>query len=184
MLLLFFLIIYLISSVIRRFKQRSTDLPGQYEYASLFRRFAAYFIDAIITALPVVSVGYLFFTGDSFSKNPFKFVALILFSAMAVIVGSFLYHSLLEGLWGKTIGKKLCGIVVRGEDFRKCNLLKGFLRNVMRIIDSFSYYLVAAVSLSATMKWQRLGDIVAGTVVVRGVTKNKTKMREGWWVLF
>ena len=36
----------------------------------------------------------------------------------------------------------------------------------MRIVDLFFYYWVGFVSIVATMKWQRLGDIVAGTVVV------------------
>lgn len=90
---------------------------------------------------------------------------------MIVIAGSFFYHSLLEGLWGKTVGKKICGILVLTEEFEKCTLLKGFLRNLLRIIDAFFYYLVAAVSMAGTMKWQRLGDIVAGTVVVRDMRK-------------
>jgi uncharacterized RDD family membrane protein YckC len=88
-----------------------------------------------------------------------------------MIVGSFLYHSLLEGLWGKTIGKKLCGIVVLKDDFTKCTIGRAFLRNAMRIVDSLSYYLVAAVTIAATMKWQRLGDLVASTVVVRDKRK-------------
>lgn len=169
--LFFLLIIYLISSLIRHFKERFSEQPDEYEYASLFRRFAAYFIDTIVAALLVAPIIYFFLSGGSFIKNPFEFVGLIFFAAISVISVSFLYHSLLEGLWGKTLGKKLCGIVVLGEDFERCTLLKGFLRNIMRIIDSFCYYLVAAVALSASMKWQRLGDIAAGTVVVRRVGK-------------
>lgn len=84
-----------------------------------------------------------------------------------MLVGGFLYHFLLEGIFGKTLGKKLCGIVVLKDDFTPCGLLPGFLRNLMRIVDSFFYYLIAIVSLTGTLKWQRLGDIVAGTVVVR-----------------
>ena len=81
---------------------------------------------------------------------------------------AYFYHSLLEGIWGKTIGKKICGIIVLKDDFTKCNISKGLLRNLMRIVDVFLfYYLVGVVSILGTMKWQRLGDIVAGTVVVR-----------------
>jgi uncharacterized RDD family membrane protein YckC len=85
---------------------------------------------------------------------------------MMMLVGYF-YHSLLEGIWGKTIGKKICGIIVLKDDFTTCNISNGLLRNLMRIVDLFFYYWVAVVSIVATMKWQRLGDIVAGTVVVR-----------------
>jgi uncharacterized RDD family membrane protein YckC len=34
-------------------------------------------------------------------------------------------------------------------------------------VDFFFYYLVGVVSMAGTMKWQRLGDIVAETIVVR-----------------
>ena len=37
----------------------------------------------------------------------------------------------------------------------------------LRLVDNFFYYLVGVVSLTGTLKWQRLGDVVAGTVVVR-----------------
>jgi uncharacterized RDD family membrane protein YckC len=34
-------------------------------------------------------------------------------------------------------------------------------------VDAFFYHLVAVVTLAATTKWQRLGDLAAGTVVVK-----------------
>ena len=52
-------------------------------------------------------------------------------------------------------------------DFTPCGLSAGFLRNLLWIVDAFFYYLVAAISLAGTSKWQRLGDLVAETVVMR-----------------
>jgi len=45
-----------------------------------------------------------------------------------MVLGIFLYHSLLEGTWGKTIGKKICGIVVLREYMksRKLNRTLGY----------------------------------------------------------
>jgi uncharacterized RDD family membrane protein YckC len=57
--------------------------------------------------------------------------------------------------------------MVLKADFTACGIGAGFLRNLLRIIDSFFYYLVAAVSLAGTLKWQRLGDLAAETVVVK-----------------
>jgi uncharacterized RDD family membrane protein YckC len=82
-------------------------------------------------------------------------------------VGGFLYHSLLEGVFGRTLGKKVCGIRVLKADFTPCGLSAGFMRSLLRIVDAFFFYLVAAVSLAGTIKWQRLGDLAADTVVVR-----------------
>jgi uncharacterized RDD family membrane protein YckC len=147
-----------------------------YEFASLWRRFLADYIDTFITMAPFAIPVYFLFNEDTFFENPFKFIGLILYSVLAMMLVGYFYRSLLEGIWGKTIGKKICGIVVLKDDFMKCNISKGLLRNLMRIVDIFFfYYWVGLVSIVGTIKWQRLGDIVAGTVVVRDHTKPITK---------
>ncbi|UCE78504.1 MAG: RDD family protein [Nitrospiraceae bacterium] len=168
MMLMYGIGVYLISLVLNKFKLKKWqhgDMP--YEFASLIRRFIAKGIDTIVVTL----VPTLFILSYVLDVNPeteaFKFIVMVLLLAGYVLVSSFLYHFLFEGMFGKTLGKKLCGIVVLKDDFTPCGLLSGFLRNLMRIVDSFFYYLVAIVSLTGTLKWQRLGDIVAGTVVVR-----------------
>jgi uncharacterized RDD family membrane protein YckC len=166
--LLFFLFVFLVSLLIRRFKLKTWKIDArEYEFASLFRRALAMSIDFLITAIPAAVPFYFVLKHDFLSENPFQYMGLAIFSVTIIFLGNFLYHSLLEGLWGKTVGKKLCGIVVLKDDFSKCSIGRGFLRNVMRIVDGFFYYLVAAVAVSGTMKWQRLGDLVAGTIVVR-----------------
>lgn len=52
-------------------------------------------------------------------------------------------------------------------DFSPCGLGAGFLRNLLRIADAFFYYLVAIIAMAANLKWQRVGDVVADTVVVK-----------------
>jgi uncharacterized RDD family membrane protein YckC len=138
-----------------------------YEFASLFRRFLAKSIDFFLFIIPACIPLYFVLKDDLFFENPFKFIGLFFYSFGMMVLGIFLYHSLLEGTWGKTIGKKICGIVVLKEDFTKCTIGRGFLRNLMRIVDNFFYYLVGVVAMAGTMKWQRLGDLVAGTVVIR-----------------
>jgi uncharacterized RDD family membrane protein YckC len=166
--LLFFLFVFLVSILIRRFKLKTWKVDArEYEFGSLFRRALAMSIDFLIVAIPAVVPFYFVLKNDFLSENPFQYMGLAIFSVTVIFLGNFLYHSLLEGLWGKTIGKKLCSIVVLKDDFSKCTVGRGFLRNVMRIVDGFFYYLVAAVAMAGTMKWQRLGDLVAGTVVVR-----------------
>jgi uncharacterized RDD family membrane protein YckC len=104
---------------------------------------------------------------EDISENPVMF-ALVMFAVFGFFfVGGFLYYSLLEGLYGQTLGKKICGIRVLKADFSPCGLSAGFLRNIVGIADAFFYHLVAVVTLAATTKWQRLGDLAAGTVVVK-----------------
>ncbi len=165
---IYFLLAFLLSLFIGKFKLKrwKTVLKG-YEFASLWRRFLADWVDTLITMAPFAVPTYLLFEEESFFDNPFRFFALVLFLMSAMLLVCYFYRSLLEGIWGKTVGKKICGIVVLKEDFTKCDIPKGLLRNLMRIADLFFYYWVGVVSIVATMKWQRLGDIVAGTVVVR-----------------
>lgn len=166
--LVFLFFIYLLSVFIRKFKLKAWQVNStEYEFASLFRRFIAKVIDTIIIIIPPAIVIVWFLFSQDFWTNPFKLCAIGIFAFIYLILGNFLYHSLLEGIYGKTPGKKICGIVVLKDDFSKCGLLAGFLRNVMRIADNFFYYLVGIISMAGTLKWQRLGDIVAETVVVR-----------------
>lgn len=166
--LLFLLFIFLVSLLIRRYKLKTWKIDSrEFEFASLFRRTFAWVIDFLIISISATATFYYIFKQGFFLENPFHYFALFFYSLSVMFLGGFLYHSLLEGLWGKTIGKKICGIIVLKEDFSKCTVGRGFLRNLMWIIDGFFYYLVAAVAMAGTMKWQRLGDLVAGTVVVR-----------------
>lgn len=165
---LFFLAIFFVSVVIKKFKLGSWRIDsGEYEFASLFRRFLAKMIDSFIVLGPLVAAFYFLLTEDMFRTNPFKFMAFFIFGILSLVIGGFLYHSLLEGLWGKTLGKKICGIVVLKDDFTPCTLGRGFIRNIMRIVDTMFYYLVGVTAMAGTMKWQRLGDLVAETVVVK-----------------
>ncbi|MEK6743050.1 MAG: RDD family protein [Nitrospirota bacterium] len=157
------------SALINKFKQRMwTEHGAEYEFASLFRRFLATSIDNLLLLVPsAIVIALLFSDFEAIPGNPLRFMCMMFFAMALFFVGGYLYHSLLEGLYGQTLGKKLCGIRVLKADFTPCGLSAGFLRNLLRIVDAFFYYLVAAISLAGTMKWQRLGDLVAETVVVR-----------------
>lgn len=156
------------SALINRYKLRRWEHGGRrYEFASFFRRFLAHGIDAFICMLPLGLMAYLFFDRGSFLSDPFRLLGVFFLSFVGWVAAAVLYFSLLEGVWGRTLGKKLCGIRVLKEDFTRCTLAAGFVRNILRVVDSWFYYLVAAVSVGATLKWQRLGDLAAGTVVIR-----------------
>lgn len=91
----------------------------------------------------------------------------ILIGIFMGFVGSVFYGLLLEGVWdGYTVGKKLFGIKVVKEDGSPCDLGAAFVRNLLEIIDGFFYYLVGFIAMALSDKRQRIGDRLAGTVVV------------------
>ena len=160
--------IFGVSALIGTNKDRGRQQDKEhYEFASLFRRSLAYFIDTMITLVPAALVIAWLIAMEEIPWNPFQFMLMVLFTVAWYLFGGFLYHALLEGLFGATLGKKICGIRVLKADFTPCGIGAGFLRNLLRIVDSFFYYLVGAVALAGTLKWQRIGDRAAGTVVVR-----------------
>jgi uncharacterized RDD family membrane protein YckC len=69
---------------------------------------------------------------------------------------------------GRTPGKRALGIRVVRDDGSRVGLTDSLIRNFLRIVDALpGSYAVGMVSILTTRKHKRLGDIVAGTVVVR-----------------
>jgi uncharacterized RDD family membrane protein YckC len=93
--------------------------------------------------------------------------------AIAILVGFVIYWGyfvLFETFWnGQTPGKRIMKLRVVREDGRPIRFFEAFVRNLLRIIDispPFSYAIgVATIIFSPRSK--RIGDLVAGTVVVK-----------------
>jgi uncharacterized RDD family membrane protein YckC len=81
----------------------------------------------------------------------------------------FFYDVLFEVLGrGKTPGKRATGLRVVGPGGRPIALVRSAVRNILRIIDILpGFYLVGMVVIFITQRNQRIGDLVAGTYVVR-----------------
>lgn len=102
-------------------------------------------------------------------------------STLASIWGSFLivvfftvkwgYHVLCEAFFqGQSPGKRFNGIQVLSDDGLFPTWKQAAMRNLTRLVDSFPagiFYLVSAVAMGLDPACRRLGDMVAGTIVVR-----------------
>jgi uncharacterized RDD family membrane protein YckC len=86
---------------------------------------------------------------------------------LAIIVA---YFILLEAYAGATIGKRICGLrVVRAGEDGKPGLMKSFLRNIGRVIDSLpALNILGVVLIVASPEKARFGDRIANTRVVHG----------------
>lgn len=67
---------------------------------------------------------------------------------------------------GQTIGKRLLGIRVVSHDGLSINVSQAIVRNLLRAVDLAPPFLPGVVSMVATSRLQRLGDLAAGTIVV------------------
>ena len=81
------------------------------------------------------------------------------------------YFALFEAFWnGQTPGKRMLRLRVIQQSGRPIGLFESMGRNLLRMIDMLpGFYLVGAVCIFATRRQQRLGDMVAGTLVVHSV---------------
>lgn len=69
---------------------------------------------------------------------------------------------------GRTPGKQALGIRVVRDDGGRVGVLDSIIRNLLRLVDMLpGYYAVGLVSLLLSRTNKRLGDMAAGTVVVR-----------------
>ncbi len=79
------------------------------------------------------------------------------------------YFALFEAFGnGRTPGKRVAHIRVIHQSGRGINFVEALARNLVRFVDALpSFYAVGVVVIFLSRRNQRLGDMVAGTLVVR-----------------
>ncbi len=134
-----------------------------YELASLSDRGKAYGIDLLIRVAVVAVLGLIF--------------ALVLGPAILAGVGLWMiiyfvvewgFYVVFETMWdGQSPGKRLFDLRVVKAAGHPIGFFDSVLRNLLRAADQLPLtYAVGAIALFATHRFQRLGDLAAGTVVV------------------
>lgn len=145
----------------------AVDLP----IAGLGSRAMAYVVDVgLLGAAALV----LYFGASFLVPDPVN--AALGLSSLArtlVLVGAFfvmwIYWTLLEVIWnGQTPGKRLLRIRVVKSDGAPVTVFSSAVRNLLRIVDFLpACYPVGLITMLVDGKHRRLGDLLAGTVLVR-----------------
>lgn len=92
-----------------------------------------------------------------------------LLAALLYVAVGLAYFVYLEGTYGQTIGKMVMDVVVVTEEGDPVDYVQAAIREFVRLVDTIPYpfHGVGMISIYATDREQRLGDIAADTVVVR-----------------
>ena len=124
-------------------------------------RFFAFAIDLAIRGLAIFVLSLLSIPFGSFGLGG-GFFLIFLF------VIEWLYPVLFEVFMrGQTPGKKILGISVINDDLSPVTLGTSMVRNLLRTVDFLPFlYLVGLVSMLSNRRFQRLGDMAAGTLVI------------------
>jgi uncharacterized RDD family membrane protein YckC len=142
----------------------------QYPLASIGDRILAYILDVIILIIYSAAVIALFIN-ISLEVWWIWVVAL----AMPFLLYGVLSEILMNG---KTLGKHVMKIQVVRIDGTPATIGNYLLRWLFAIIDFQMSGLIAVITIAASGKGQRLGDMVAGTCVVKMVQQNEITANE------
>jgi len=160
-------------------------VPLAFALASIGNRFLAVAIDHFIQYLSIFIVAYalLNLAGSGFSsitesesasallsEMPKWTIALMILFLFAIFSG---YFVVFETIWnGQTPGKKLLRLRVIREDGRPITIWEALARNLLRVFDAIPgfvlpFYSIGLIAIFLSHRDQRVGDMFAGTVVIR-----------------
>ncbi len=144
-----------------------------YSIAGIGSRGAAAAIDTLISfGALVVLMATLLIAANYLGTKPTKAnpssTWVLAFYIIAQFVVTWGYYVIFEGIWdGQTPGKRIMHLrVVRDGGF-SITFAASAIRNLLRVVDAFGVYLVAIIIALMNSSRKRLGDIVAGTFVVK-----------------
>jgi len=157
-------------------------VPLAFALASIGNRFLAVLIDHFIQYMTILIVAWAFISWsgvadmnsierDALLAQMSKWtIALMIIVLFLIFAG---YFIIFEWLWnGQTPGKRLMKLRVIREDGRPITLWETVARNLLRIFDAIPGFLlpvysIGLVSIFLSSRDQRIGDMFAGTVVIR-----------------
>ncbi|MDP6444896.1 MAG: RDD family protein [Pirellulaceae bacterium] len=149
------------------------NISFHYVIAGPFRRFPAFLIDLIAKGFLTFIIAQIF--GFILPSGIGDGVVLIIFFAI-----SWFYGPLFECYWnGQTPGKRLLGLRVLTTSGRPIDGAEAVLRNVLRTVDMLPpmattigmlpvapTFVIGLIVMASNNRFQRMGDLVAGTMVV------------------
>ncbi|HEX8369988.1 MAG TPA: RDD family protein [Pyrinomonadaceae bacterium] len=159
-------------------------VPLAFALASIGNRFLAVAIDHFIQYFAIFVVAWAFLSISGFGETvereggaysffqemPKWIIALMIVLLLLIFAGYFIFF---EWLWnGQTPGKRLLKLRVIREDGRPITLWEAVARNLLRVFDTFPgfilpVYSIGLITIFMSRRDQRIGDMFAGTVVVR-----------------
>jgi uncharacterized RDD family membrane protein YckC len=149
-------------------------VPLHFALASIGNRFLACAVDHTLQIVILTVIIIAFSIIGDFSSLGYQVAEAPKWIKAALIIFIFLilsgYFVFFEWLWnGQTPGKRWLKLRVLREDGRPITFWEATVRNLLRTFDMMPapFYSIGLVSVFITERDQRVGDMVAGTVVVR-----------------
>ncbi len=166
-------------------------VPLEFSLASIGNRFLAVAVDHVLQFLAMFTIAWFLIAVSDLPLGETAEETLTtmpgwLFAATILLVFFIFasYFIIFEWLWnGQTPGKRMMKLRVIREDGRPVTLWEAIARNLIRIADAMPGFIIPIYSVGLITAFlnsrdQRLGDIFAGTVVIRERTDEAPTFRE------
>ncbi len=138
------------------------NIAFEYRLAGPFRRLPAFILDFCVGTMIFMVLAFVINMTIAFASPHLAGAVLLLLFFVIWWFYGVLFETFMNG---QTPGKYLLGLRVLSDTGEPINGMQATLRNLLRAADMF-LPLVAIVVMSLNRKYQRLGDLVAGTIVV------------------
>jgi uncharacterized RDD family membrane protein YckC len=160
--------------------QLNIETPEQvdlhFPVAGVGSRFIAVLLDIVFQIVIYVVLALLLYVTDAYRSVDRVMERQSDTAAKWVVAGFILlnfvlfwgYFALFEAYWhGQTPGKRIMKLRVLKDSGRSITLFEAMARNLVRAVDYFpGFYLVGLIAMLCNKRNKRLGDFVAGTIVV------------------
>lgn len=139
----------------------------RYHVAGPARRFFSYLIDTIVGAVIVIVLALVLAFAGFMSSEDLGHASEGILYLVAFIIQWF-YYVVCEVAWsGRSPGKRALQLRVIGQDGHPLRIGQSILRNLLRPADFLpSMYAIGVLVMGNDRRFRRLGDVVAGTMVV------------------
>jgi uncharacterized RDD family membrane protein YckC len=141
------------------------------EYAGFWRRFAAYFLDGLLLALPcealslAISLPFAAASEGQLGDAQGTFMAV---RSLTTVLLAWLYFALMESSPHQaTLGKMALGLIVTDLDGRPISFARASARNFAKCLSGL-ILLIGYLLIAFTARKQALHDMIAGCLVIMG----------------
>src|SRR5581483_821088 len=152
-----------------------------YDLAGVGSRFLAAAIDTLIPGTLIILIllavsaagGLALASGALRDVSSFQASSVGIWLVAVLLLVNFLllwgYYVAFELLWnGQTPGKRAVGLRVLRDSGYALGFFDSLIRNLLRLVDFLPlYYGIGVLTMVIDSRWRRLGDLAAGTIVVK-----------------
>ena len=162
----------------------SQNIDIDYEVAGLGERILARIVDmgvfiGLFYIIYIIIIAFVLTSAPRFGSGGFGGIPVFLIVLLIIYSIVFIFYDLVAEIYfnGQSIGKYAIKIKVVNIDGARPTIGQYFLRWAFRLLDfGITFGIGAVISVAVSEKKQRIGDLVAGTTLIK--TKPRTTLDE------